>query len=78
MDKSFFPGFDPEEAEEGHVFYSSSKILEEGYWIPDIEIEYFGPRGVRIMSRTPVLAVERAARCPQYNQMLRRGLLREQ
>ncbi|KAF3079188.1 hypothetical protein TWF102_002964 [Orbilia oligospora] len=70
MDKSFLPTFDPEEVEEGHVFYSSSKILEEGYWVPDVEIEYFGPKGVRIMSKTPVLAVERAVSCPQFNQTL--------
>ncbi|KAK6343759.1 hypothetical protein TWF730_011347 [Orbilia blumenaviensis] len=70
MDKSFLPSFDPKKAEEGHVFYSSSKILEEGHWVPDIEIEYLGPKGVRVMSKTPVLAVERTIKCPQFNQTL--------
>ncbi|KAF3942415.1 hypothetical protein ABW19_dt0203921 [Dactylella cylindrospora] len=70
MDKSYLPAFNSSEVPEGHVFYSSSKILEEGYWLPDIEIEFFGPTGLSVMSKTPVLAVERAVNCPQFNETL--------
>ncbi|KAF3903039.1 hypothetical protein AA313_de0205151 [Arthrobotrys entomopaga] len=67
MDASYLPAFNTSTAHQGHVFYSSSNVLAEGYWVPDVEIEFIGLNGKRMVSKTPVLGVEKSVLCQQFN-----------
>ncbi|KAK6537127.1 hypothetical protein TWF694_011326 [Orbilia ellipsospora] len=67
MDVSYLPAFNTSTTPQGHVFYSSSKVLAEGYWVPNVQIEFIGLNGKRMVSKTPILGVEKSVLCPQFN-----------